>query len=288
MRLGSIVALVVLIFVSSLAAFGADSAAYPGARLSFQMNLTDKDFLPALKEFLPAIPGIIQDAQKSGKKIDGMPQLPYDEIAKAIVDSLAGLKTVTVTGYDLQPLDTAKITQFYAEKMSPAKGWNRLLMVDKAGIALGAYSTTNADQLFGFVTYPKGYITVQTSGKIDVAKFGDIVSKILPSVTGDDHNAISGCQGTDYGAKGFDNTRGITWELHGSAHVTTQHPNGKNGWEVGEEISESQGNAPSVPELIVKTKQGTITKQGYGKYEIPGETGQAIYIITVEPFAPAK
>jgi hypothetical protein len=92
-------------------------------------------------------------------------------------------------------------------------------------------------------------------------------------------DAPAGHRGTKLGSEGFNKTRGYSWEMRGSGRVTIENPDGTGGGTVGS----NPKNAPAVPTLTVTTKDGTITKQGYGTYEIPGADGKMIVKLTIEP-----
>jgi hypothetical protein len=297
--------LTMLLVVSSLlaaacTAFG--TPAYPGSKLTFEVTLTSKDFLPAIKQFIPAIPGIISEAAKSqGAMPVELQKILSEDVAKDVAGALAGLNSVSMTAFEMKSPNSEKLNQFYIQKMGLSKDW---LPVMRGGDARGSaflYVKPGLAATFALGVYPKGYVISRTSGPIDVARLAKAVAQLIPLAiemgnqhkgqtggqtdgqTGGDTQAASGINDTPYGLEGFDSAMGITWELHGRGKITIKAADGSSC-----ESTSTNGDA-GAPKLIIKTKTTTIEKEGYGTHEIPDENGKTFVIITIEPVEePAK
>lgn len=173
--------LVVASLVTATSAFGA-SDAYPGAKLMFQMNLTESDFLPALKQFLPALPDTISEiAKQHDPNAEALAKFPVKDLAQDLIYALEGLKSVSVTGYDIKGADSGKLVQFYTEKMGLTKGWLSVIKADHPQGVARLYVKPGVEEMFGLGVHPKGYVVVHTTGKIDTARLGKLASKLLPA-----------------------------------------------------------------------------------------------------------
>ena len=175
-------AILVLVLLSGTL-FAAQSV-YPGSKLVFDMNLTEKDFLPTVKKVLPAMMGF------ASARIPGVPQagenpaVSYDELAKEVVASLDGLKSVSVAYYELAGVDAAKLTQFYAPKIGLNEGWNPVVRVEspKGQGSFRLYVKPDLEEIFSLAASPKGYVVVHTTGKIDATRLAELAAKTIPAI----------------------------------------------------------------------------------------------------------
>ena len=176
-----ILAVVLLTLVVAMVGYSAESV-YPGSKLVFDMNLTEKDFLPALKRALPAMTGII------GSKIPGAPEgmetPQFDALAKEVVAALDGLKSVSVAYYELAGVDAGKLTQFYAPKIGLNEGWNPVVRLEspKGQGGFRLYVKPDLEEMFSLAVAPKGYVMVHTTGKIDATKLAELAAKTIPQI----------------------------------------------------------------------------------------------------------
>lgn len=178
-----IVAALVFAMLIGMAAYSAGAeSVYPGSKLVFDMNITEQDFLPALKKALPGMTGII------GTRIPGAPQgaetAEFDAMAKEVVAALDGLKSVSVAYFELAGVDAAKLTQFYAPKIGLNEGWNPVVrMMDPKGKgSFRLYVKPDLEEIFGLASFPTGYVVVHTTGKIDATRLAELAAKAIPQI----------------------------------------------------------------------------------------------------------
>lgn len=188
MRSRFLIVVAVLLLASSFPAFGAtaaDPSTYPGSGLQFEMTFTDKDFLPALKQFLPMIPGMIgeglqQGPQKPGVQPAASTDLSNEQLAKDLMDALSGLKKVSVSGYSLKSSDPGKVLQFYAQKIGLSSGWNQPLKFNDPNASFRLYVKPDLAEMFGLFVAPTQFVVIRTEGRIDVAKLAGMAGKFVP------------------------------------------------------------------------------------------------------------
>ena len=173
---------IALLLVLLTGVLPAAESVYPGSKLVFDMNLTEQDFLPALKKAMPGMAGII------GTRIPGAPQgaetAELDAMAKEVVAALDGLKSVSVAYYELAGVDAAKLTQFYAPKIGLNEGWNPVVrMMDPKGKgSFRLYVKPDLEEIFGLASFPTGYVVVHTTGKIDATRLAELAAKAIPQI----------------------------------------------------------------------------------------------------------
>ena len=180
-----LLAILVLVLLSGTL-FAAQSI-YPGSKLVFDMNLTEQDFLPALKKALPGlagmasarIPGIPEVAQQASA---GEAALSYDALAKEVIAAVDGLKSVSVAYYELANADGAKLTQFYAPKIGLTEGWNPVVRLDTPKGGFRLYVKPGLEEMFSLAVAPKGYVVVHTTGPIDATKLAELAAKTIPQI----------------------------------------------------------------------------------------------------------
>lgn len=101
--------------------------------------------------------------------------------------------------------------------------------------------------------------------------------------------STSGVRGRPFGAEGHDKDLGISWEMHGNAGVIVKRFYENQGWFDSAAVSGvERPGAPKVPELIVTTRYGTITRKGFGEHVIPNDGGKPVVKIILEPVPSEK
>ncbi len=278
------VLLVVSAMLSTCIAYA--TAPYPGSKLVFEMNLTDKDFLPAVKEMINAMPGLITEAAKSeGKMPPGMDQVLSPDVAKDVATALSGLKSISMSAFEMKNPDAEKLIEFYTVKMGLTKGWSQTLRGGDARGYVALYVKPGLEEMFGLAMYDKGYVVARTSGPIDMALLARTFAKMIPAAikmaqAGSSTKPIEACriEETPYGLKGSDSTLGVSWEFHGRGKVTVKSPDGT----LINEGTSTTGDE-GTPKLIVKTSTMTTEQEGYVTYEVTDENNKTIMIITTEP-----
>ena len=192
-----LVACVILVAASVLPAIGAATSGgslpmYPGAKFQFEMNLTEKDFLPAIKQFLPTVPRIVGTAvpelgpsAAQGDKPEQMAKLRADlmgeTIAKELTAALAGLTKVSVTGYNVpKGIGSDKIADFYMLKLGLSKGWLQTLRAEDPRGSFRLYVKPELEGMFGFGVQNTQVVVFCTEGRIDFEKIGKLAGELIP------------------------------------------------------------------------------------------------------------
>lgn len=169
--------LALLIVLSSLSAAAApvasNSGVYPGSKLNFELMLTEKDFLPALKQFVPMIPGV-------GQVDAACAQIASEQFAKDLSEAIAGLKSVSVKGYILNGGDEEKLIQFYAQKVGLSVGWTQTMRVSDPRGSIRLYVKPELTAMFGLVYTGQQIVIIRTDGKIDVERLAKIAAQLIP------------------------------------------------------------------------------------------------------------
>ena len=167
----------------------ATESVYPGSKLVFDMNLTEQDFLPALKKALPGLVGI------ASSRIPGIPEaaqqpsaceaaLTYDALAKEVLAAVEGLRSVSVSYYELAKPNAAKLIQFYGPKVGLGEDWRPIVRVEdpKGQGSFRLYVKPGLEEMFSLAVAPKGYVVVHTTGPIDMTRLAELAAKIIPDM----------------------------------------------------------------------------------------------------------
>lgn len=197
MKALGLVACVILVAVSVLPVMGAEASVgslpvYPGGKFQFEMNLTDKDFLPAIKQFIPMLPGIVGAAvpefapsAAQGDKAEQLAKLRADlmgeKISHGLSAAVAGLTRISVTGYSVpKGVGSDKIAEFYMLKFGLSKGWQQTLRVEDARGSCRLYTKPDLEGMFGFGMQNTQVAVFRTEGRIDVEQIAKLVGDLIP------------------------------------------------------------------------------------------------------------
>ncbi|GEM_PF-2357447 len=169
---------------------------YPGSQAEFELNLSNQDFLPVIRQVIGLAPKVLggfipmpQHAPDGGQSGQAMPRTESivtmsEEIAKELQAALADVNQISVVAYR-QPKDVTadKIAEFYVDKMSLTNGWTRVLAVNtQQGISAGVYARPGLTGIFAYGT-GNGYVgAVKVDGKIDLMRIGEFVAKYAPMI----------------------------------------------------------------------------------------------------------
>jgi len=197
MRSLGLVACVILVAASVLPAVGAVASVgslpiYPGAKFQFEMTLTEKDFLPAIKQFIPMVPGIagaaipeLAPSAAQGDKAEKMEklrgELMGEKIAKGLSAAVAGLTRISVTGYNVpKGVGSDKIAAFYMLKLGLSKGWQQTLRAEDPRGSFRLYVKPELEGMFGFGMQNTQVAVFRTEGRIDVEQIAKLVGDLIP------------------------------------------------------------------------------------------------------------
>jgi ribosomal protein L7/L12 len=185
--------LILGVMLSSAALFAAEAASlipvYPGSKVEFELNLTQKDFLPVIRQWIGLIPGVvgkIMATPEPGQQPD--PAMQQALVAGALAAqqvqaALAGVNQISVIAYT-QPKNVSadKIADFYIQKMALGKGWVRPFMVQRPEGSAQLYVKPDFAGMFG-IGVGKGYVVAaKVDGKIDLVMLGRIFAELAPMI----------------------------------------------------------------------------------------------------------
>lgn len=197
--------LALLILIAGIASAAVETTVslpvYPGGKVGFELNLTEKDFLPALKELLPTIPGLVfSRAGVAPPKTEATPDEPgtskppswaneavgqmiNDTLVKELQAAIADLDRVSIVMYAIpEEVSSDQLADFYMRKLGLSKGWQSTLRAnDPNGRGfVRLYTKPDLAAMFGFVQGKGQVLAFATDGRIDMLAVSRIISKFLP------------------------------------------------------------------------------------------------------------
>lgn len=190
MRSRILLSLIILGIVLSAVPLLAQGAipVYPGSKPEFALDLTQKDFLPVIRQFIGMVPGLvgkIVGAQPSGQADPELEQAlaAGAQAAQAVSAALAGVNQISVVAYPMpKKLSVDKVSDFYIQKAGLSKGWLRPVMVQRPEGSVQLYVKPDMAGIFGFAV-GKGYVVAaKVDGRIDLVGLGKVLSELLPMI----------------------------------------------------------------------------------------------------------
>jgi len=180
-------ALLICLALPACAAVPGDSLPiYPKGKIEFEMTLTEKDFLPAIKEFIPTIPEIAKKAMEAGggpgdAAGQALAGAINDEFIKELTESIAGLRKISVMGYAVpKGVTSASIAEFYMQKLGLTKGWQRTLRAEQGDSFVRFYTKPDLEAMLGIAMENHKVFVGCTEGKIDFARLTKLAGKFIP------------------------------------------------------------------------------------------------------------
>lgn len=177
---------------SSFAATGPNGIPlYPGSKINTETNMTNKDFLPVvrqwmlvmpeiLKSILQSEPGMINDSS-TGAIIDQLKSALSEESMKELEHAVSSLESVSTIDYKLPKGATSeKVSDFYMQKLGLTKGWTLTLRTEMPFGSLRLYTKADFESFFGFITVPGGVSVFRTKGKVDLLPITKWMTKVIP------------------------------------------------------------------------------------------------------------
>ncbi|MHB1001375.1 MAG: hypothetical protein ACYC27_19220 [Armatimonadota bacterium] len=167
---------------------------YPGSSIEMETNLTDKDFLPIVRQWLTLMPGIVssivipndpaikQEIEKD-PRISALMQACNEKSLKDLEIAISGLKLISAIQYSIpKNADQNKLADFYMQKLGLSKEWTLTLRVEDPKGTMRLYSKPDFEGLFGYVISPEKVMAFRTQGKIDLVSVSNWVTKIIPII----------------------------------------------------------------------------------------------------------
>lgn len=160
---------------------------YPGAQVFLEINLSEEDLLPAVKQLLVFLPSALRvinsNHVESGTHEAQPPKSPSAEqdidlnvLANDIKDMVKDLDRVSVVIYQLSstaPME--ELPDFYMQKLGLTKGWTSIIRIQDSNQIFRMYSKPGMEGIFVLSVRHPTVIAMQTHGKLDVAKLGEIL-----------------------------------------------------------------------------------------------------------------
>lgn len=156
---------------------------YPGAQIQMQMTLTEKDFLPVIRQWLSMVPMFLQTEQKPGGSPAGTECLFDDASMKQLQTALIGLKRLSVTSYKV-PAGTKGDTvyAYYNSKLGLSKAWVENLMMNTPKGVVRVYTEQGLNGLFGLLVSGSDVTVFRTQGYLNLVAISQWAQRLLLSV----------------------------------------------------------------------------------------------------------
>jgi len=183
----------IMLSTAALYAAEADSSIpiYPGSKVEFELNLTQRDFLPVIRQYISLVPGVlagfIAGSQPMGGEeptgVNPMAALASQDVIEQVQAALAGLNLVSVVAYKPpKNVSAEKVIDLYAREMGLSKGWLTTLRVDQDQGTVRLYVKPELTAMFGMMVDANQVAAFRTDGKIDLVAIGKLAAKYAPMV----------------------------------------------------------------------------------------------------------
>lgn len=159
---------------------------YPGSKAEFELNLTQKDFLPLIRQWVGMIPGIAAGFAGAGGPPGQNQQLLAmgQDAARVLQASLANVSQISVVAYP-QPKNASmeQLADFYVREMGLDNGWLRTFMGSRPEGSAMLYVKPDLTAIFA-AGAGRGYVAAaRIDGKVDLEAIGSLVAKYAPMIT---------------------------------------------------------------------------------------------------------
>lgn len=161
---------------------------YPGTSAEFELNLTQQDFLPVIRQWITLVPGALAgylSGMPAGGEENAAPQIAavMKDVAEQLQVALAGLTQVSVITFRRpEKVGTDQITDFYVRELGLNQGWLRTLAADRPEGSARLYVKPELVAMFGIGITDEYVAVVRTEGKIDFAAIGDLAARYIPMI----------------------------------------------------------------------------------------------------------
>lgn len=161
---------------------------YPGSKIKTEMNLTDKDFIPIVRQWIRIIPTLFELAiQSDTSSVDNVGEIGAiqtlfdDESVKKLESAFSKLESVRIIDYTLPSgVDAAKVSDFYLQKLGLTKGWTLTIRTEGADSSFRLYSKPNFEGFFGLLVKQNEVTVFITAGRIDVPAISEWLMRAIP------------------------------------------------------------------------------------------------------------
>lgn len=163
---------------------------YPGSKAEFELNLTQQDFLPVIRQWITLAPGALAGFLSQSGPVQGMDQNASNEIAQVMKDVatelqsvLAGLNQVSVLAYRRpEQAGAEQITDFYMRELALGQDWLRPFAVDRPEGSAKVFVKPDLAAMIGIGVSSEYVAVARTEGKIDFTALGAMAAKYIPMI----------------------------------------------------------------------------------------------------------
>jgi hypothetical protein len=195
MKTRAILITVILVLATAISSYALPSMKtiplYPGAKVSTETNLTSKDFLPVIRQWLLMAPGILNSAlqnntettngQASEEHLNILKSTFNNQSIKELEGAISGLESISVVDYNLTKSATSeKVSDFYMQKLGLSKGWTLTLRTEIPNATIRLYTKEGFESFFGLMNTPGKVTVFRTQGKIDLLAISKWATKVIP------------------------------------------------------------------------------------------------------------
>ncbi len=150
------------------------------AKITFFLDLSEKDFLPGIKQMAEAIVGFLTVyAKQSDAKIKA------EDIEPGLANIMQDLKRVKVLTFEALDREPGEIFASYANKLG--KEWRQVFYQAERGRMNSLYVLGEREGIFAIFASPKDKgskaTLLQTEGFLDIGKIAGLVANILHLLT---------------------------------------------------------------------------------------------------------
>lgn len=164
---------------------------YPGAKVSTETNLTNKDFLPVIRQWMLLAPEILNSTfqnnpdvgkdQVNNAQLDMLNSAFSEQSIKELEAAVSGLQSVSVIDCNLpKGVTSEKVSDFYMQKLGLSKGWTLTFRTEIPNGTIRLYTKENFESFFGFMNTPGKVTVFRTQGKIDLLKVSKWMTNVIP------------------------------------------------------------------------------------------------------------
>lgn len=172
---------------------------YPGSKVEFELNLTQKDFLPVIRQYISLVPGVLAGFIAGGEEPAGanpMAALASQDVINQVQAALAGLNLVSVVAYKPpKEVSAEKVVDLYVKELGLSKGWLTTLRVDQDQGTVRLYVKPELTAMFGVMVDADQVAAFRTDGKIDLVAIGKLAAKYAPLIASHVGMSSSGPEG---------------------------------------------------------------------------------------------
>lgn len=168
---------------------------YPGGNVVVELSFTNKDFLPAIREFIslwptfmsaafaPAISKSNGQGDQPSQALEAMLSQMNETLVPELQAAIADMNQISIVGYTIpKKVKSNQMADFYMQKMGLSKGWMRSITVQdpKGSGSIRVYTKPDLESMLGIAVKESRVLVFQTQGKVDLAAIVRLSGKVTP------------------------------------------------------------------------------------------------------------